>query len=204
MQWFAAAVPELAPLLVKHLAEWNELLPYVLFEDDYMAWFKSAAVADPENPSLTKFLDCVEVLLDGPADEASNLAFIGFVEHLVAGGENAVLAQLDQRLGHATAAAFDEFHSDQRRARELRREFGTCRCRDLAQVVGAATSYHREHLVWIDEIQTGLQILQCPGTRWWWSTRDARAGGPVEMQRHADEATAAKTLRAVLRDVERP
>jgi len=198
MEWFAAAVPELAPLLLRHLADWDELLPYVVFEDDYMDWFKSTAVAEPTNPSLRKFLDCVEVLLDGPADEAGNLADIGFVEHLVAGGEDPVLVQLDRQLGPVTQAAFDRFRSGQRWLGELRREFGTCRCGDFAHVVGAAASFYREHLVWIDDIQTCLDLLQCPSTRFWWSSTDARAGGKVEMRRHADEATAAQTLRALL------
>lgn len=157
MEWFATAVPELAPLLAEHLADQGEVLPYVLFEDNYMGWFKTKALADPTNPSVTRFLECVEVLLDGPADEASNLAFIGFVEHLVAGGEDAVLMQLSGRFGPATEAAFEEFRSDQVRLGELRREFGMCRCRDLDEVLGAATSFYRQHLVWIDVIQTGLE-----------------------------------------------
>lgn len=199
MEWFTTAVPELGPLLAQHVADQGEVLPYVLFEDDFMGWFKSAAKADPENPSVTRFLDCVEVLLDGPADEASNLAFIGFVEHLVAGGEDAVLAQLGGRFGPATDAAFKEFRRDQVRLGELRREFGRCRCRDLDKVVGEATSFYRQHLVWIDVIQAGLEILQCPDTRSWWSSSDARFGGKVEMRRHADEAAAEQTLRAALR-----
>ena len=205
MEWFATAVPELAPLLAKHVADEGELLSYVLFEDDYMAWFKSAAIADPENPSVSKFLDCVEVLLDGPADEASNLAFIGFVEHLIAGGEDTVVALLDRRrLGPATQEAFDEFRKGERRWAELQREFATCRCQDLAHVEGAATSFHRAHLVWVDVLQTGLEILRCPVTHWWWSSSDARAGRPVEMHRHADEATAAEAIRAVQRNAQRP
>ncbi|HEX6678088.1 MAG TPA: hypothetical protein VF486_24110 [Actinomycetes bacterium] len=105
-------VPALRPLLDAHLAEYGELLPYVLFESDFMRWFGARARAPAARDELRAFLDAVEVLMttdaEPPAiDPVRNLAGVAFVEHLALADVGA-LHRAGPWLGPETLRAFEE------------------------------------------------------------------------------------------------
>ena len=59
--WLVERVPELRPLLEQHLADMDdELLPYVVFESDFLCWFVNA-VRGGDDEAARRF---TEALLD--------------------------------------------------------------------------------------------------------------------------------------------
>ncbi len=194
VSWLATCVPQLAPVLREHEREYDEVLPYVVFESGYMSWFERTVRSGGDAPAVQDFLRCIDVLLDGPADDVADLAGIGFVEHLVQGGGTDVLRLVDDALGPATRRALIAFAAAEERLGELARRFGVCRCRELEVVHGEATRFHREHLVgWADR-GPGREVLKCQATGAFWSSLDRRAGPVVQMRRHRSEAAALEAV----------
>jgi hypothetical protein len=80
-----AEVPELRPLLDEHVADTDEILPYVVFEGDFTRWFCDGVLAGADPEPLRRFAASVEVSLDHPKDGVWNLAGIVFSERLASG-----------------------------------------------------------------------------------------------------------------------
>ena len=200
MEWFAQRVPELRPLLDRHVEDNGETLPYVVFESDFMRWFKGKTQEDSRPTAIDDFLAAVEICLAGPADELSNLVWIGFVEHLLEGGpgQARLIGQLKSSVGPATAQAFAQHHRQSGRLAGLAAEFSRCRCLELDEVVGEGTFFHKGHLVWLDECGAGLNVMRCPVTRSCWVSCDARGGYQVRMQRFDTEADAMSNAKRLL------
>jgi hypothetical protein len=83
-------VPELRPLLDQHVADNDELLPYVVFESDFIRWLVDRVRSGDLEPA-ERFVAAVEPLLatgvEAPAtDRVHSLAWICFVEGLVMQG----------------------------------------------------------------------------------------------------------------------
>ncbi len=107
VSYLVERVPALRPLLDAHLAEYGELLPYLVFESDFMSWF-AAKAREPSaaQDELRVFVDAVEVLMttdaEPPAsDPVWNLAGVAFVEHLAL-GDVEVLHRVGPWLGPET------------------------------------------------------------------------------------------------------
>jgi hypothetical protein len=84
--WLVAQVPELRALLDEHLADNDELLPYVVFESNFLRWFIDRVRSGDRDPAR-RFVAAIEPLLttilDPPAnDRVWNLAGVCFVEGL--------------------------------------------------------------------------------------------------------------------------
>jgi hypothetical protein len=108
--WLVAQVPAFGSMVEEHLATFDELLPYVVFEDDFTRWF-AARVRAGDEPEVRSFLSVVERLLtteaDPPAsDHVWNLAAVAFVEGLQ--NEAGVVASARSRMGPNTTRAFDD------------------------------------------------------------------------------------------------
>jgi hypothetical protein len=102
-----ARVPELRPIFDEHLGEDNELAPYMLFEIEFMHWFSEGVRhSEPDDPRR-RFMDAVEALFardfEG-MDMAANLAYLGFIDTLIANDEPQVLERIRPYLGPATEA----------------------------------------------------------------------------------------------------
>src|ERR671930_473529 len=117
-------VPALRPLLDAHLADHGELLPYVLFESDFMRWFGARAREPGAPDALRAFVDAVEVLMTTDAEPPSsdpvwNLAGVAFVEHLALADVEA-LHRTGPWLGPATLLSFEQ-HFPHALGRDLKR-----------------------------------------------------------------------------------
>jgi hypothetical protein len=104
--WLVDQVPELRPLLQEHLATNEELLPYVVFEGDFLRWFVGRVRSGDDAPA-TRFAEAIEPLMttsvEPPAnDRVWNLAAVCFVEGLVMQGDDDVLDQARPWMGPNT------------------------------------------------------------------------------------------------------
>ena len=92
--WLVDQVPELRSLLDEHLACHEELLPYVVFEGDFLRWFVKCVRSGDDLPAR-RFVEAIEPLmtttLKPPAnDRVWNLAGVCCVEGLVMQGDDDV------------------------------------------------------------------------------------------------------------------
>jgi hypothetical protein len=84
--WLVAEVAELGALLQEHLEDNGELLPYLVFEGEFLRWFVDRVRSGDDEPAH-RFLAAVEPLLttdvEPPAyDSVWNLAAVSFAEGL--------------------------------------------------------------------------------------------------------------------------
>ena len=84
--WLVVQVPELSPLLDEHVSFNGELLPYVVFESDFLRWF-IGRVRGGESEPARRFVSAIELLMTTdvvpPAnDRVWNLAGVCFIEGL--------------------------------------------------------------------------------------------------------------------------
>lgn len=98
-------VPELRTLLDDHVAFYEELLPYVAFEGDFLRWFVS--LRSGEDEPAKRFVEAIEPLMttniEPPAnDRVWNLAGVCFVEGLVMQGDDDVLERARPWMGPNT------------------------------------------------------------------------------------------------------
>jgi hypothetical protein len=110
--WLVDHVPELRPLLDEHIADNEELLPYVVFEGDFLRWSVDCVRAGDHEPAQ-RFVTAIELLMttdvDPPAnDRVRNLAGVAFVEGLVmqSGADDAVTA-IEPWMGTNTRRDFE-------------------------------------------------------------------------------------------------
>ena len=96
--WIVEQVPELRPLLDQHLAEYGELLPYVVFESDFLRWFTERVRSGDHEPAR-RFVEAIEPLM---SDRVRNLADICFVEALVMNGDDDVIEAARPWMGPTT------------------------------------------------------------------------------------------------------
>jgi hypothetical protein len=114
--WLVERVPELRPLLDEHLADNDELLPYVVFESDFLRWFVKSVRAGDDAPAK-RFVEAIEPLMttniNPPANDCVwNLAGVAFVEGLVMQGDvDDVIATARPWMGPNTRRDFDSYHS---------------------------------------------------------------------------------------------
>jgi hypothetical protein len=104
--WLVEQVPELRPLLDEHLADNDELLPYVVFESDFLRWFVRSVRAGDDAPAK-RFVAAIEPLMtthiNPPADDRVwNLAGVCFVEGLVMQGDDDVIERARPWMGPNT------------------------------------------------------------------------------------------------------
>lgn len=107
--WLVAQVPELTPLLDEHVAFYEELLPYVLFESDFVRWFIDRVKSGDIEPAR-RFIESAEPRLTTdvvpPAcDRVWNLAAVCLVEGLR--NEKDVVAPARPWMAPNTSKAFD-------------------------------------------------------------------------------------------------
>lgn len=86
VEWLAAKVPDLAPLMDQHITDYDELLPYVLFEGEFLPWF-TERVRHGDDEAARAFVRAIEQLMttdvEPPAnDSVWNLSGVCFVEGL--------------------------------------------------------------------------------------------------------------------------
>ena len=60
--WLVDQVPELRPLLDEHLAHYAELLPYFVFESDFLRWIVKR-VRSGDDPPAKRFVEAIEPLM---------------------------------------------------------------------------------------------------------------------------------------------
>jgi hypothetical protein len=104
--WLVDQVPELRPLLDEHLAYYEELLPYVVFESDFLRWFVKCVRSGDDAPAK-RFVEAIEPLMTTtikpPAnDRVWNLAAVCFVEGLVMQGDDDVVERARPWMGPNT------------------------------------------------------------------------------------------------------
>jgi len=105
--WLVERVPELRPLLEQHLADMDdELLPYVVFESDFLRWFVNA-VRGGDDEAARRFTEALEPLMTTtvkpPAnDRVWNLTAVCFVEGLVMQGDDDVVKRARPWMGPRT------------------------------------------------------------------------------------------------------
>jgi hypothetical protein len=90
ISWLVDRVPELGQLLDEHVAFNDELLPYVVFEGDFIRWVVDQ-VRGGSHEAAARFVDAVEPLMTTDVEPAANdrvwnLAAVCFVEGLVMQG----------------------------------------------------------------------------------------------------------------------
>jgi len=107
--WLVSEVPELGALLDEHLADMGELLPYVVFESDFLRWFAHQVRAGESEPAR-RFVAAIEPLLttavEPPAnDRVWNLAGVCFVEGLQ--NDQDVVDAVRSWMGPNTSKAFE-------------------------------------------------------------------------------------------------
>jgi hypothetical protein len=91
ISWLVEIVPELRPLLEEHVACYDEVLPYVVFESDFTRWVIERVRAGDHEPAR-RFVDAVEVLMTTSVEPSAddpvwNLAGVAFVESLALDGD---------------------------------------------------------------------------------------------------------------------
>jgi hypothetical protein len=106
IEWLVDQVPELRPLLNDHVAYHEELLPYVVFEDDFLRWFVSCVRSGEDEPAK-RFVEAIEPLMTTSIephanDRVWNLAGVCFVEGLVMQGDDHVLERARPWMGPNT------------------------------------------------------------------------------------------------------
>ncbi len=106
--WLVEQVPELRGLLDEHVAYYEELLPYVIFEGDFLRWFVHRVRAGDHEPAR-RFVAAIEPLMASEIkDPVWNLAGVCFVEGLVMQGTaDDVIAAARPWMGPNTARDFD-------------------------------------------------------------------------------------------------
>jgi hypothetical protein len=108
--WLVAEVPELRPLLDEHLDYYDgELLPYVVFESDFLRWFIERVRTGDTEPAR-RFLAAIEPLLTtdvNPAanDHVWNMAVVCLVEGLQ--NDRDVIDATRPWMGPHTSRAFE-------------------------------------------------------------------------------------------------
>jgi hypothetical protein len=105
--WLVEQVPELRSLLDEHLADNGELLPYVVFESDFLRWFIDRARRG-DSERARRFVEAIEPLMTTdikpPAnDRVWNLAGVCFVEALVMNGDDDVIEVARRWMGPNTS-----------------------------------------------------------------------------------------------------
>jgi hypothetical protein len=106
IEWLVERVPELRPFLDEHVAFHDELLPYVVFESDFLRWFVKCVRAGNDAPAQ-RFVEAIEPLMTTtikPAcnDRVWNLAGVCFVEGLVMQGDDDVVERARPWMGPNT------------------------------------------------------------------------------------------------------
>jgi hypothetical protein len=115
--WLVEAVPELGPLLAEHIEDYDEVLPYVIFESDFTRWLIARVRAGDHEPAR-RFVDAIEVLMTTvvarPADDPVwNLAGVAFTESLAVDPEwSDVVPIVRAWMGPHTARHFDSFSTE--------------------------------------------------------------------------------------------
>ena len=97
--WLVDHVPELRPLLDEHVAANGELLPYVVFESDFVRWFTDR-VRGGEHEPARRFAEAIEPLMANA--RVQNLASVCFAEGLVMNGDDDVIETARPWLGPST------------------------------------------------------------------------------------------------------
>lgn len=106
--WLVRQVPELSPLLDEHVSFNGELLPYVVFETDFLRWF-IGCVRGGESEPARRFVSAIELLMTTdvvpPAnDRVWNLAGACFIEGLQ--NDQDVVDAVRPWMGPNTSTAF--------------------------------------------------------------------------------------------------
>lgn len=106
IEWIVDQVPELRPLLDEHVAYHDELLPYVVFEGDFLRWFVER-VRSGDDASAKRFVEAIEPLMTTSVrppgeDRVWNLAGVCFVEGLVMQGDDDVVERARLWMGPKT------------------------------------------------------------------------------------------------------
>jgi hypothetical protein len=114
IDWLVSQVLELRPLLDEHMAYYEELLSYVVFEGDFLRWFVDRVRAGDQDPA-ERFVAAIEPLLTTtvrpPADDRVwNLAGVCFVEGPVMQGDDDVIEASRPWMGPNTVADIDRMY----------------------------------------------------------------------------------------------
>lgn len=114
--WLVDRVPELAPLLAAHLDDNDdELLPYLVFEIDFLQWFIDR-VRNGEHDAAREFVTALEPLMTTTAEPPSddrvwNLVGVCFGEGLVLAGDNDDVVEASRPwMGPNTSADIDQMY----------------------------------------------------------------------------------------------
>jgi hypothetical protein len=86
IRWLVGEIPDLRPILDEHIVNYEQLLPYVLFESEFLRWFIDRVRAGDQEAGR-RFVVAIEPLLTTEAsppasDPVWNLAGVCFVEGL--------------------------------------------------------------------------------------------------------------------------
>lgn len=114
--WLVDRVPELGPLVAKHLEDYDgELLPYLVFEIDFLQWFIDC-VRSGDHERARAFVVALEPLMTTNANPPSsdsvwNLVGVCFAEGLVlADGNDDVVDASRTWMGPNTSADIDQMY----------------------------------------------------------------------------------------------
>jgi hypothetical protein len=107
--WLVAEVAELGPLLDAHVSFNDGLLPYALFESDFLRWF-TERVRSGESDPARRLVSAIELLMttdvEPPAnDRVWNLAGVCFVEALQ--NDQDIIDAVRSWMGPNTTKAFE-------------------------------------------------------------------------------------------------